>query len=182
MDQMKYTELGDITTLFTINEIKAYLRVDHNEDDTILSNMRSYALELIEGYSGVDFVSKQRQYFLPELPNDGVVVLPFANFNYDDLDVSGVSVKDLDDNSITDWKFMGLKKTQIKFNDSTLKDVIIEYTTPSQTLRSSTLQTALHKTMANLYDYRADFVAGKAINEVPSNVKELLDKFKTPFI
>ena len=36
--------------------------------------------------------------------------------------------------------------------------------------------------VSTLYDNRADFVTGSTVNEIPTNVKELLGSYKTMFI
>lgn len=181
MDQMEiHTIIGDIGTICPINEIKNYLRIDNTDDDTLLEHIRQYASDCAENYAGVDFIAKRRKFFLSSLPFDGVVILPFANENVGTLDMTIHSIKDIDLNNISDYEFLGTRKSQIKFNDPNLTDILIDYQTTGAVAQQ--FKMILFKMIANLYDFRSDFIAGKAVNILPGNTMQLLDKYKTPFI
>lgn len=181
MDQMEiHTIIGDIDTICPVSEIKNYLRIDNTDDDTLLEDIRQYASDCAENYAGVDFIAKRRKLFLSSLPYDGVVILPFANENVGTLDMTINSVKDMDNNTISDYEFLGTRKSQIKFNDPNLTDIIIDYQTTGAVTQQ--FKMILFKMIANLYDFRSDFIAGKAVNILPGNTMQLLDKYKTPFI
>ena len=181
MDQMEvHTIIGDIDTICPVSEIKNYLRIDNTDDDSLLEDIRQYASDCAENYAGIDFIAKRRKLFLSSLPYDGVVILPFANENVGVLDMTINSIKDIDLNDITDYEFLGTRKSQIKFNDPNLTDIIIDYQTTGAV--SQQFKMILFKMIANLYDFRSDFIAGKAVNILPGNTMQLLDKYKTPFI
>ena len=146
----------------------------------MLEDIRQYASDCAENYAGIDFIAKRRKLYLSSLPYDGVVILPFANENVGALDITIISIKDIDLNDITDYEFLGTRKSQIKFNDPNLTDVLIDYQTTGAV--SQQFKMILFKMIANLYDYRSDFIAGKAVNILPGNTMQLLDKYKTPFI
>ena len=181
MDQMEiHTIVGDIDTICPVSEIKNYLRIDNTDDDTLLEDIRQYASDCAENYAGIDFIAKRRKLFLSSLPYDGVVILPFANENVGTLDMTIHSIKDIDLNDISDYEFLGTRKSQIKFNDPNLTDILIDYQTTGAV--SQQFKMILFKMIANLYDFRSDFIAGKAVNILPGNTMQLLDKYKTPFI
>lgn len=181
MDQMEiHTIIGDIDTICSISDIKNYLRIDNTDDDTLLEDIRQYASDCAENYAGIDFIAKRRKLFLSSLPYDGVVILPFANENVGTLDMTIHSIKDIDLNDISDYEFLGTRKSQIKFNDPNLTDIIIDYQTTGAITQQ--FKMILFKMIANLYDFRSDFIAGKTINILPGNTMQLLDKYKTPFI
>ena len=181
MDQMEiHTIVGDLDTICPVSEIKNYLRIDNTDDDTLLEDIRQYASDCAENYAGIDFIAKRRKLFLSSLPYDGVVILPFANENVGTLDITIISIKDIDLNDISDYEFLGTRKSQIKFNDPNLTDILIDYQTTGAV--SQQFKMILFKMIANLYDFRSDFIAGKAVNILPGNTMQLLDKYKTPFI
>jgi len=181
MDQMEiHSIIGDIDTICPVSEIKNYLRIDNTDDDTLLEDIRQYASDCAENYAGIDFIAKRRKLFLSSLPYDGVVILPFANENVGTLDMTIHSVKDMDNNTIEDYEFLGTRKSQIKFNDPNLTDILIDYQTTGAVTQQ--FKMILFKMIANLYDFRSDFIAGKAVNILPGNTMQLLDKYKTPFI
>ena len=181
MDQMEiHTIVGDLDTICPVSEIKNYLRIDNTDDDTLLEDIRQYASDCAENYAGIDFIAKRRKLYLSSLPYDGVVILPFANENVGTLDITIISIKDIDLNDISDYEFLGTRKSQIKFNDPNLTDILIDYQTTGAV--SQQFKMILFKMIANLYDFRSDFIAGKAVNILPGNTMQLLDKYKTPFI
>ena len=180
MDQMEiHSIIGSIGSICPISEIKNYLRIENTTDDSLLEDIRQYASDCAENYAGIDFIAKRRKLYLSSLPYDGVVILPFANENVGALDITIISIKDIDLNDITDYEFLGTRKSQIKFNDPNLTDLIDYQTTGAV---SQQFKMILFKMIANLYDYRSDFIAGKAVNILPGNTMQLLDKYKTPFI
>ena len=182
MDQMEIsTIIGDLDTICPISEVKNYLRIENTTDDTLLEDIRLYASDCAENYAGIDFIAKRRKLYLSSLPYDGVVLLPFANMNVaSPSQITIVSIKDQDLNDITDYEFLGSRKSQIKFNDPNLTDISIDYQTTGAVPQQYKM--ILFKMIANLYDYRSDFIAGKAVNILPGNTMQLLDKYKTPFI
>ena len=181
MDQMRiHTIIGDIDTICPISEVKNYLRIENTTDDALLEDIRQYASDCAENYAGVDFIGKRRNFFLSSLPHDGVVILPFANENFGNTDIIIHSIKDEDNNDITDYEFIGIRKIQIKFNNPNLTNIMFDYQTLGAVQQQ--FKTILFKMIANLYDYRSDFIAGKAVNILPGNTMQLLDKYKTPFI
>ena len=108
MDQMEiHTIIGDLDTICPISEVKNYLRIENTTDDTLLEDIRQYASDCAENYAGIDFIAKRRKLFLSSLPYDGVVILPFANENIGSLDMTIHSVKDMDNNTIDDYEFLG---------------------------------------------------------------------------
>ncbi len=184
MKQLKLKAVvGSVSGFLTIQEIKDYLRISNTSDDALLIDMRDYAVGLAEKCMGIDIISKTRVLYIDELnrSGSGSVILPFTS-NMSNLSVVLNSVKDQDQADIdsADYEFKGLNNTQIVFKNLNQDDIYIDYTTPD--LFDNELKIAVLKILGNIYDFRADFIAGKNVNRIPSDSMEMLNKYKIPFI
>ena len=150
---------------------KTYLRVDTSADDTLIGQMITQARIIIENYITKDIVAKTRKLYLANV--DERFVLPFSP-------IASVQTITVDGTATTDYTTYGLDDTIIELGSLPSKEVIVSYTTAG--MNDSFLIEANLQLVSTLYDNRTDFVIGQNVNDLPTNVKEILSGYKTMFI
>jgi hypothetical protein len=116
-------------------------------------------------------VAKNRTLYLASV-NDRFV-LPFSP-------VSSISSITVEGTATTDYETYGLDDTIVSLNMLPSKEVKVTYVTSGQS--DSLLKQAISQLVATYYDNRNDFVTGTIVNEVPTNVKNILNSYKNMFI
>jgi hypothetical protein len=116
-------------------------------------------------------VAKNRTLYLASVNER--FVLPFSP-------VASISSITVEGTATTDYETYGLDDKIIALNNLPSKEVKITYVTSGQD--DSLLKQALSQLVATYYDNRSDFVVGATLNEVPTNVRNILDSYKNMFI
>ncbi len=89
------------TPSLTLTEVKNFIRVDYNEDDTLLDNLILQSMDLIENYLDRSMVesdviltaSGRTELILPLAPIDTITSIKDADGNELDYTYDGLSVK-----------------------------------------------------------------------------------------
>lgn len=167
--------------LITTSDVKDYVRIDTTADDTLIDRMIVQARIWCENYISRDIVAKERKYYLDKA--EGFIQIPFAPV----ATITSVTVQ----GSSAEYQEKGLNKEQIILtsgvnqvlsgsNTSFAMEVLITYTTAG--LSDDLIKQALLQMVSNYYDNRTDFIQGKNVNEIPTNVKSILASYKTMFV
>ena len=167
--------------LITTSDVKDYVRIDTTADDTLIDRMIVQARIWCENYISRDIVAKERKYYLDKA--EGFIQIPFAPV----ATITSVTVQ----GSSAEYQEKGLNKEQIILtsgvnqvlsgsNTSFAMEVLITYTTSG--LSDDLIKQALLQMVSTYYDNRTDFIQGKNVNEIPTNVKSILASYKTMFV
>ena len=167
--------------LITTSDVKDYVRIDTTADDTLIDRMIVQARIWCENYISRDIVAKERKYYLDKA--EGFIQIPFAPV----ATITSVTVQ----GSSAEYQEKGLNKEQIILtsgvnqvlsgsNTSFAMEVLITYTTAG--LSDDLIKQALLQMVSTYYDNRTDFIQGKNVNEIPTNVKSILASYKTMFV
>ena len=184
----------DSSTILSNDEIRYYLKLTENTtiENALIERMRDYAVDHAENCMNVDILGKNRQYYLPELPKDGVVYLPFVALDHDQsataIQVTYSSGSGGGGIDSSEYEIQGINNNIIVFKDPFFKNVLIQYTTAlwpvsgSNNLLADALNITMLKAIGNIYDYRSDFMAGKTINILPISSMSFFNKHKNVYI
>tara|TARA_Y100001951_G_scaffold104421_1_gene115952 strand:+ start:1649 stop:2191 length:543 start_codon:yes stop_codon:yes gene_type:complete len=163
------------------SEMKNYLRVDHNIDDTLISEMVTQSRQYLENYISRDIVAKTRTYYLDT--SDGVINIPFGPV----ASIESVTV----DGTAATHTVVGLDKETIELDSQPsyvvnnrlpgqYEKVKINYTTAG--LADKLLKNSIMQMVSTLYDNRTDFKSGTTVIELPTQSKKLIDSYKSMFV
>ena len=161
------------TEIVSTANAKDYMRVDTSADDTLISQMITQARIICENYISRDIVAKNRTLYLASV--DDRFVLPFGPVT----SISSIAVKGTN-LAATGYETFGLGDTLIELNSLPAEEVKVTYITTG--LDDSFLIQAILQMVSTYYDNRADFIIGKTVNEIPTNVKSSLSSYKNVFI
>jgi uncharacterized phiE125 gp8 family phage protein len=167
--------------LITTSDVKDYVRIDTTADDTLIDRMIVQARIWCENYISRDIVAKARKYYLDKA--EGFIQIPFAPV----ATITSVTVQ----GSSAEYQEKGLNKEQIILtsgvnqvlsgsNTSFAMEVLITYTTAG--LSDDLIKQALLQMVSTYYDNRTDFIQGKNVNEIPTDVKSILSSYKQMFV
>ena len=167
--------------LITTSDVKTYVRIDTDADDTLIDRMIVQARIWCENYISRDIVAKERKYYLDVV--EGFIQIPFAPVG----SISSVTVQ----GQTAEYQEKGLNKEQIILtsgvnqvlsgsNTPFAKEVLITYTTAG--LSDDLIKQALLQMVSTYYDNRTDFIQGNNVNEIPTNVKSILASYKQMFV
>jgi len=180
MRQVKINTTSGVELLTTQN-VKDYVRIDTTADDTLIDRMIVQARIWCENYISRDIVAKARKYYLDKA--EGFIQIPFAPV----ATITSVTVQ----GSSAEYQEKGLNKEQIILtsgvnqvlsgsNTSFAMEVLITYTTAG--LSDDLIKQALLQMVSTYYDNRTDFIQGKNVNEIPTDVKSILSSYKQMFV
>lgn len=156
--------------IITLADVKNYVRIDSDDDNAIITNMIAQARLWCENYISRDIVPKNRTYYMES--TSGLFDLPFAPV----ATIESVTVE----GEAATYTEYGLDDLSIELDGGPSLNVKVTYTTAG--LSDGLVKQALLQMVSNYYDNRADFEIGKAVNEIPTNVKSILSGYKTMFI
>jgi hypothetical protein len=156
--------------IITLGDVKNYVRIDSTEDDSIITNMIEQARIWCENYISRDIVPKNRTYYMDS--TSGLFDLPFAPV----ATIESVTVE----GEAATYTEYGLDDISIELNGGPSFNVKITYTTAG--LNDGLIKQALLQMVSNYYDNRADFEISKTVNEIPTNVKNILSGYKSMYI
>ena len=154
--QIKYSNIG--TEPVTLDEAKAWLKVDFDDEDTLIENLITGVREKIEEFTGLALVEKTIEYFDEEIPDDELV-LPYPE--HDEI----TEVK-INGEVTTNYAKSGLTQFVLKFlsyyftSDTTPDDfgVYVKYTTTGNCPQG--VKDEMLRLLAEKYNKRANSFDG----------------------
>jgi hypothetical protein len=84
------------------------------------------------------------------------------------------------DGTAVSYSVLGLDNETIELDGGYADKVKVTYITSG--LSDSLLQSAIMQLTSTYYDNRSDFIIGKNIDEVPTNVRDILNSYKAMFL
>jgi uncharacterized phiE125 gp8 family phage protein len=168
---MRQIKINSVTgsEIVTTQDVKDYVRIDTDADDTIIGRMIEQARIWCENYISRDIVAKTRTYYVDR--TNGVFDIPFAPVN----SITSVTVQ----GEAAEYTVLGLDNETIELDGGSAEQVKVSYSTTG--LSDGLLKQAILQLVSTYYDNRADYVSG-SINEIPSNVKSILSSYKSMFV
>lgn len=153
-------------------DVKSYIRIDTDADDTLLGQMITQARIWCENYISKDIVSKTRIYYQEKI--DKRITLPFAP-------VSSITSV-ISDGVASEYTSYGNDKEILEIKSFPAKEVKITYNTLG--LDDYLLSQAIKQLVSTYYDNRADFIVMQGVSyvKVPTSVTHILSSYKEPFI
>jgi uncharacterized phiE125 gp8 family phage protein len=169
----------------TLEEAKAFLRVDGTDEDALITSLISVARSVCETYAGLSFAAQTRVVKLDRFPcSDKDIILPYGPVTA----VTSVAYSDEDGNPQTvasggytvDMQ-SGLSKIRITESwpstDRIMNNVVVTYTAGYATV-PEVAKHAIKMTLASLYENRQDEVVGTVTTLLNWNSQALLDTIK----
>lgn len=157
--------------IVTTADVKLYARIDTTADDTLIADMIKQARLWCENYISRDIVAKNRTYYQSDV--DGRFILPFSP-------TASISSLKIDGTVSTAYKTYGLDDKIISLNEVPAREVEVTYITSG--INDAIVKQSILQLVATYYDNRSDFVVGKNVQELPTEVKNILAPHKTMFI
>lgn len=163
------TEIQVITDLVsepvTVQEVKDYLRINNNQENTLIGELITSARERLEGFTGRAFGTKTLKVRYEEL--NGWVELPYSPIQ----SITSV-VNDAGDAVSYDTK--GLEVIQLEAFTS--GGCIVEYECGYTTLPKA-LKEAILKEVSTAYENRENYVIGDSVSPLSNEAKYLAQRF-----
>tara|TARA_R100000654_G_scaffold3137_1_gene10903 strand:+ start:24002 stop:24511 length:510 start_codon:yes stop_codon:yes gene_type:complete len=156
--------------IVTTSDFKSYARINYTDDDSMIAKILVKARIWCENYISRDIVAKNRTYYLDS--TQGVFDLPFGP-------VASISSVTIDGVANTDFTTPGLDNETVDI-DGPGDKVKVTYITSG--LDDNLLEQAILQLASTYYDFRHDFEVGKAVNIIPTSVKDILNSYKNMFI
>lgn len=163
---MEVQVITDISTEpVTYAEMKAYLKLSNDAEQTLITELIKTARQLLEGYTNRSFGTKTLKVRWNEL--NGWQELPYSPIQ------SITTVKnDSNDNLTYDSKGLEVKQIEVFSFDG----VIVQYVAGFTTLPSD-LKTAIKKQVATMYWNRENYIVGESVNNLSDEAKYLANRF-----
>ncbi len=164
------------------SEFKSYARIETSDDDTLIAEIIKAAREKCEAFINRDIVAKTRSLFISNLSPSGEygdlyrkkakIVLPFAPITA----ITSVQTQ-ASDGTLTaiSYDAFGLEDKYIEVSSAYSKNIKIVYTTSG--LSFEDIKIAIKQLGTTYYDNRADYIIGKSVAIVPSNIQSMLDPY-----
>lgn len=172
----------------TVDEAKAHLRVDGTYDDTYITMLIKVARQLCESYSGLSFITQEREINLDSFPC-GEIQIPNGpvksvdDFVYINSDGDATDLV-IDDDYVIDLKSDIARITKVDSwpsSKTTSNAVTISYTAgyanDEHDPVPEVIKQAILLTVGTLYENRQNEVPG-SMNEINWNSRTLLDTVK----
>ncbi|WP_353641326.1 head-tail connector protein [Mesorhizobium sp. WSM2239] len=176
----------------SLEEAKAHCRVDHNDDDSVISALIDAAVAYLDGWAGVlgrCIINQGWSVSLCDWPNCGVIRLPFpdvsaATVKYFDTDnvertVSASLFERLEDERGAFIKFRDDFTTPTVFDDRS-DGVRVEFTAGYGQAASdvpAALRAAVLLTIAHWYE-RREAATADALSEIPFGASALITPYR----
>ncbi len=156
--------------IVSTSDFKNYARINYSDDDTMIGKILVQARIWCENFISRDIVAKNRTYYLDI--TQGVFDLPFGP-------IASISSVTVDGVANTDYTTPGLDNETIDI-DGPGDKVKVTYVTAG--LNDNLLEQAILQLASTYYDNRHDYEIGKAVNLIPTSVKDTLNSYKNMFI
>ena len=168
----------------TLDEAKAWLKVDGTDEDAIITMLIKVARQLCESYAGLSFIEQTRVVKLDRFTCSGDLILPYGPVT----EVSGVTYIDGDDADQTLAPEMYLLDTQsslakIRVTDNwpdtnrSLNNVVVTYVAGFEEV-PEVIKQAILMQVATLYENRQNEVIGAIGHMINYSSEMLLDTVK----
>lgn len=174
----------------TLDEIKEFLKIDGTAEDALLTILRKSAREKCEHYSGLSFITQDRQITLDKFPCGRIIELPngpvsaVADIDYFDSDGVAQTLTSgthfiVDTNS-------DVCRIQVVDSWPSVKDrinaITISYTAghtdDNHDPVPSAIKQAILMEVASMYENRQNEVVGATISKLNTDSEALLDTVK----
>jgi uncharacterized phiE125 gp8 family phage protein len=171
--QIKYSDIGAVEPLL-IAEVKAYLKVDFTDEDSLVTNMITQVRELAEEFTGLSLIDKTIEYF--EEDEDALwywIKLPYPEHD-------AITEVVVDGTEVTDYLQTGLTQKLIKiasFTTTSVEDKGLKVTYTTTGYCANGVKLALLKGIAEDYEKRGNTFEG-SLAELSDNFKGYLSQFK----
>jgi uncharacterized phiE125 gp8 family phage protein len=176
--QIRYSNVGT-TEPITAAEVKAWLKVDFSDEDTLIGSLITQVRELAEEASGLALIDKTIEYFEEDRDIIGDwVKLPYPAHN-------AITAVVLDGETLTtdDYSVTGLTQKLIKITgtvtvDDTLNDNGLKVTYTTEGTCPNGVKIAMLKEIAETYEKRGNTFEGSLV-ALTSNFYNYLSQFKS---
>lgn len=165
----------------TLDEAKAWIKVDGTDEDARITSLITSARRICEAYAGLSFLAQTRQVKLDKFPC-GDIILPYGpvtgvtSVEYIDGDDADQT---LDSDRYSVDSHSGLAKLRVDEDgwpdtNRSLSNVVVEYEAGPDTMDPIAKEATL-KTIARLYEKRGDSDDGPVLTD---DITSLLDLIK----
>jgi uncharacterized phiE125 gp8 family phage protein len=181
---------------FSVEEAKAHLRVDFDDDDDLIEAMLRAAIDSAERFTGRAFVEQTWDYFLDTFPADRCSPIQIPNpplleiegvfyrdnaGNEQEFNAAGYVVDDASEKarialpSSGSWPSIAsrINAVRIRFRAGYVTD-----DSPALPDVPAAIQTAIKMMLGTLYEHRESVVIGQTAVEMPWAAKELLRQYR----
>lgn len=162
----------------TLEEVKAYLRIDDDSEDLLLQALIKTAREYCENYQRVAYYSRTMRLTLPPGEWGDVFELPRTKLGCTVEKVSSVdlqgAIKEVDQTCL--FAILGNSNTELAVTDDTpySNTLVVEYVAGSHDDPPESIKTAIKLLVSGWYENRLP-TSDKANNVVPYGVHALLN-------
>ena len=146
-------------------EMKAYLKLSNDVEQSLITEMIKSARQLLEGYTNRSFGTKTIKVRWNEI--NGWQELPYSPI----ISITSM-VNDEGDTLTYETRGLEVKQIQVFSTDG----VIVQYQAGYSSL-PSVLETAIKKQVATMYWNRENYVIGESVNELNDEAKEICNRF-----
>lgn len=172
--QIRYSNLG--TEPITVADVKAWLKVDYSDEDTLITSLIKQVRELAEEAAGLSLVSKTIEYF----EEDEDVLAYWIKLPYPDHTAITEVVLDGETLSSSAYVTTGLTQLMIKVtgystSDISNKGLKVTYTAAGTCPEGVKL--AMLKSIAETYEKRGNTFEGSLV-KLTDNFYNYLSQFK----
>jgi uncharacterized phiE125 gp8 family phage protein len=167
------TVVAPSATIVTLQAAKDYLRVDYNEDDTLITNLIETARIRLEQYAGIAMSARTLKVVAYV---DEFIELPYAPINT----ISLVEYWDGEawvSMSVGDYNVLGDTFKKVYMTSPIMSEFRFTYTCGYTTTPES-LKTALLKMVGDLYEYRESSVESSKPSANLTTAYELMKPYK----
>ena len=119
--------------IVSLTEVKNYLRITNDTDDTEIQDMIDNSIDAVERHLEQDIYAKNRQMYLDSVSDD--FQLYFAP-----IDITGTFTVNVDGNDITEYELRGIQDPFVSLNQLPSEKIIVTYTTKGITTLSRVKQ------------------------------------------
>lgn len=171
--QIRYSNIGEVEPI-SASELKTWMKVDVNEEDSLISTLITQVRGLAEEFTGLSLIDKTIEYFEDDedIINDWVK-LPYPEHDeIEEVKVDGVAV--------TDYYETGLTQKIIKISSFTTSDVkdkglYVKYTTTGTC--AGGVKLAMLKGISEAYEKRGNTFEG-GLFKLDDSFKGYLSQYK----
>lgn len=182
----KLIEAPDIEPL-TIDEVKEHLRVDNDDDDTLIESLITTARMMVEEYTALQLLPSTWELYLDSFPNEILInktpiqeisslkyydssnVLTTLDANLYDVDIIGQPAR------VKSVSTSSFPCSYIRLN-SVVCNFIAGYEDAASI--PAPLKQAMLMIIGHLFEHREDVAIGVSVNEMPMASKYLMNPYR----
>lgn len=171
MNGVLNTKLADVTTEnepVILADVKAYCKIDFDEEDDLITSFISVARGILEDYCNISFIQREIQAVI--INECGGQLLPYGPIS----DVESIVVKDSDGNTVSDFKTTGIDF--INLENPISCDLTVTYQGGYEAGKlPPELKTAIKAQVLYMYEHRGD-ETDAALNNIAPVAKQLCQR------